>query len=126
MKYDESSGLQKIRDCEQLLESNKSSDCQEYLFVTIFKAMEYMVGGCKAYALFKSGNLSGTKEILQTLPSCSEMSDKERSGIYGMKACAYMEYGINGNHKALEFINEARTRDPLMPDWHFLTSKIMG
>ncbi|RZF46992.1 hypothetical protein LSTR_LSTR011855 [Laodelphax striatellus] len=126
MKYDESSGLQKIRDCEQLLKSHKSSNCQEYLFLTIFKAMEYMVMGCKAYALFKTGILSETKEILQNLPSCSEMSDKERSGIYGMKACAYMEYGINGFHKALEFINEARTRDPLMPDWHFLTSKIMG
>ncbi|RZF39451.1 hypothetical protein LSTR_LSTR000972 [Laodelphax striatellus] len=126
IKYDTNSALEKILECEPWIVSLKNGTCTENEFISINEAMEYIYFGSKAFALFKCGSVAEAKELLQKIPDVTIMEDKQRSGIYGVKAWVFMEYGVPGFLKALECISIARTKHSTMAEWHFLTGKIMS
>ncbi|XP_039277644.1 uncharacterized protein LOC111046564 [Nilaparvata lugens] len=126
IKYDTASALRRVLECEPWVMSLKSDKFQENEFISIREAVEYIYLGCKAYALFKCGSISEAKEVLLNIPDMERMEEKQISGVYAVKACAFMEYGLQGFFKALEYISIARSKHPKMAEWHFLTGKLIS
>ncbi|XP_039284588.1 uncharacterized protein LOC111064175 isoform X3 [Nilaparvata lugens] len=126
IKYDTESALKNVLECETWMDSLKTGTCKEKDFLSISEAINYIYLGSKAFALFKCGFVAKAKELLSEIPELVAMEDKQRSGIYGVKAWTFMEYGVAGFFKALECISVARTKHPAMAEWHFLTGKIMS
>ncbi|RZF48369.1 hypothetical protein LSTR_LSTR007536 [Laodelphax striatellus] len=126
IKYDTAGALTKVLECEPWVLSLGTGTCSERAFVSIREAIEYIYYGCKAFALFKCGSTAEAKQVLLQIPDLEYMEEKQKSGIYGVKACAFMEYGLEGFLKGLEYISIARTKYPTMAEWHFLTGKLMS
>lgn len=49
-----------------------------------------------------------------------------RAGIHGIRAAVFMEYGHEGNLKALPEAKKASELDSKSAEWHFLVGKCMG
>ncbi|XP_022187835.2 uncharacterized protein LOC111046566 [Nilaparvata lugens] len=125
IKYDTASALEKVLECEPWVMSLKSDTCQENEFFSIREAVEYIYIGCKAFVLFTSGYIVEAEKVLSKIPDLENMEEIQKSGIYAVKACAFMQYGLPGFEKALEYISIARSKHPKMAEWHFLTGKLM-
>ncbi|XP_039299218.1 uncharacterized protein LOC111047128 isoform X2 [Nilaparvata lugens] len=125
-KHNSACALKNVLQCEPWFKSVKTGTCGEKDILSISKAIEYIHLGSKAFALFKCGFQDEAEKLLREIPVLKAMEDEQVSGIYGVKAWTFKQYGVTGFEKALEFINVARTKHPTMAEWHFLTGRILS
>lgn len=119
----------------QYLEDLNSS-CEEAFFISMKKPLQHIVFSCEAHLLkaYFSDKLPSQAElysrrvlkVLFSVHPCSEMTEVELAGIYGFKAQAFIEYGYNGFHRALEYAKKALELDPKQAEWYYQTGKLMG
>lgn len=119
--------LQKINECEKILQELKRNNCNEPLFLAAYQPlMFHVILGSKMFLMNKYGLVAEAKQMIGNLLLEKNMTKKQLAALYASKAFVIIEYGGDYFRSALDYALEAKKMDPSIAEWQFLVGLIMG